>query len=84
MLNPNFGRYVKIPSSRGRGAESGIVFSRRPPRRLPGPYRVWVHNPALVHAVAPLGNHFTPGKSALSEREREITVLVICSKWGSA
>jgi hypothetical protein len=24
--------------------------------RLPGPYRVWVHNPALVHAVAPLGN----------------------------
>jgi len=35
-----------------------------------------VHNSALVHAVAPLGNHFTPGQSVLSEREREIAVLV--------
>jgi len=55
-----------------------------PRGRLPGPYRVWVHNPKLVHAIAPLGSHFTPGQSALTEREREITVLIICSKWGSA
>jgi 4-carboxymuconolactone decarboxylase len=51
--------------------------------RLPGPYRVWVHNPRLVHSIAPLGDHFTPGQSALTEREREIAVLVICSTWGS-
>ncbi len=44
---------------------------------------MWVHNPKLVHAIAPLGDHFTPGQSALSEREREIAVLVICSQWGS-
>src|SRR4051794_31644048 len=50
---------------------------------LPGPYRVWVHNPALVHAVAPVGEHFTPGQSTLSEREREIAVLVICGTWCS-
>ena len=32
----------------------------------------------------PLGQHFTPGKSSLSEREREIAVVVITSKWHSA
>src|SRR5262249_44334190 len=43
-----------------------------PRGRLPGPYKIWVHNPKLLHAAAPLGQHFTPGESALSEREREI------------
>lgn len=52
--------------------------------RLPGPYKVWVHNPKLLHAAAPLGQHFTPGQSSLSEREREIAVLVITSQWRSA
>jgi 4-carboxymuconolactone decarboxylase len=45
---------------------------------------VWVNNPKLVHAAAPLGQHFTPGQSSLSEREREIAVLVITSHWHSA
>jgi len=43
-----------------------------------------VHNPRLVHAAAPLGQHFTPGQSSVSEREREIAVLVITSRWRSA
>ena len=43
-----------------------------------------MHNPRLVHAAAPLGQHFTPGQSSVSEREREIAVLVIISKWHSA
>jgi 4-carboxymuconolactone decarboxylase len=43
---------------------------------------VWVHNPKLVHAAAPIGQHFTPGQSSLSERE--IAVLVITSRWHSA
>ncbi len=51
---------------------------------MPGPYKVWVHNPKLLRAAAPLGQHFTPGESALSEREREIAVLVITSRWHSA
>ena len=42
-----------------------------------------MHNPKLVHAAAPLGQHFTPGQSSLSEREREIAVLVITSAWRS-
>ena len=45
---------------------------------------MWVHNPKLIHAAGPLGQHFTPGQSSLSEREREIAVLVITSRWHSA
>jgi 4-carboxymuconolactone decarboxylase len=55
-----------------------------PRGRLPGPYKVWVHNPKLLRAAAPLGQHFTPNESSLSEREREIAVVVITSRWHSA
>jgi 4-carboxymuconolactone decarboxylase len=55
-----------------------------PRGRLPGPYKIWVHNPRLLQAAAPLGQHFTPGQSSLTEREREIAVLVITSRWHSA
>jgi 4-carboxymuconolactone decarboxylase len=43
-----------------------------------------VHNPKLVKASAPLGAHFHPGGYSLSEREREIAVIIINSKWHSA
>jgi 4-carboxymuconolactone decarboxylase len=38
----------------------------------------------LALAASPLGAHFTPGTSSLSEREREIAVLVITAAWRSA
>src|SRR5262245_30065148 len=81
-----FGRYTEIPVDKMSPAQrDGYRFLVDGPRgRLPGPYKVWVHNPKLVHAAAPLGQHFTPGQSALSEREREIAVLVITSQWHSA
>jgi len=83
---PTFGRYAELPVDRMTPAQrEGYRFLVEGPRgRLPGPYKVWVHNPKLVHAAAPLGQHFTPGQSALSEREREIAVLVINSAWHSA
>lgn len=55
-----------------------------PRGRLPGPYKVWAHNPKPLHAAAPLGEHFTPDQSSLTERERAIAVLVITSRWHSA
>jgi 4-carboxymuconolactone decarboxylase len=83
---PTFGRYAEIPFDRMTPEQQeGYRFLVDGPRgRLPGPYKVWVHNPKLVHAAAPLGQHFMPGQSSLSEREREIAVLVITSKWHSA
>jgi 4-carboxymuconolactone decarboxylase len=83
---PTFGRYAEIPVDRMTPAQrEGYRFLVEGPRgRLPGPYKVWVHNPKLLHAAAALGQHFTPGESALSEREREIAVLVTTSHWHSA
>ena len=80
---PTFGRYAEIPFDRMTPAQQeGYRFLVDGPRgRLPGPYKVWVHNPKLVHAAEPLGQHFTPGASSLTEREREIAVVVITSKW---
>ena len=83
---PTFGRYAEIPFDRMTPEQQeGYSFLVDGPRgRLPGPYKIWVHNPKLVHAAAPLGQHFTPGASSLTEREREIAVVVITSKWHSA
>ena len=83
---PTFGRYAEIPVDQMTpGQREGYRFLVDGPRgRLPGPYKVWVHNPKLVHAAAPLGEHFTPGQSSLTEREREIAVIVITSAWRSA
>ena len=82
---PTFGRYAEIPFDRMTPAQQeGYRFLVDGPRgRLPGPYKVWVHNPKLVHAADPLGRHFTPGAYSLTEREREIAVLVINSRWRS-
>jgi 4-carboxymuconolactone decarboxylase len=82
---PTFGRYAEIPVEKMTPAQrEGYRFLMDGPRgRLPGPYKIWVHNPKLVHAAAPLGTHFTPGQSTLSEREREIAVVVITHKWNS-
>jgi len=83
---PTFGRYAELPVDRmtAEQQEAYRFLVEGPRGRLPGPYKVWVHNPRLVHAAAPLGQHFTPGQSALTEREREIAVVVITSRLSSA
>jgi len=43
-----------------------------------------VHNPKLARAIGPLGGHFHPGQYSLTEREREIAVIITNSKWHSA
>ncbi len=80
-----FGRYEELPvdkmSDEQRAGYTDVSQSRG---GLPGPYKVWVHNPKLLRAASPLGQHFTPGTSSLTEREREIAVIVITNKWRSA
>src|SRR5437899_9783056 len=63
---PTFGRYAEIPVDRMtpdqmKGYRSMIDGPRG---RLPGPYKVWVHNPKLLQAAAPLGEHFTPDRKS--------------------
>lgn len=82
---PTFGRYAELPLERMTEEQrDGYRYLVDGPRgRLPGPYKVWIHNPKLVRAADPLGRHFTPGAYSLSEREREIAVLVITSHLNS-
>jgi len=63
-----------------QAAYRGLIETRG---RLPGPNKIYVHNPKLAKVMGPLGAHFRTGYS-LSEREREIAVCIINSKWHSA
>src|SRR5438046_10038348 len=80
---PTFGRYAEIPydqmTPEQQDAYRSLIETRG---RLPGPNKIWVHNPKLAKVMGPLGAHFRTGYS-LSEREREIAVDIINSKWHS-
>ena len=82
---PTFGRYAEIPYDQMTPEQQeGYRFLVETRGRLPGPTKIWVHSPPLAKAAAPLGQHFHPGHYSLSEREREIAVCIINSKWHSA
>jgi 4-carboxymuconolactone decarboxylase len=82
---PNYGRYTEIPYDRMTPEQQEGYRSLIETRgQLGGPSRIWVHNPKLAKATGPLGAHFHPGGYSLSEREREIAVCIINSKWHSA
>ena len=82
---PTFGRYAEIPyDEMTPEQQEGYRFLVETRGAAGGPSKIWVHNPKLVKASAPLGAHFHPGGYSLSEREREIAVIVINSKWHSA
>ncbi len=82
---PTFGRYAEIPYDQMTPAQQAAHdHLMRTRGALPGPTKIWVHNPALAQAAAPLGAHFHPGHYSLTEREREIAVCIINSKWHAA
>ena len=37
---------------------------------LPGPSKIWIHNPKLAKVAGPFGGHFHAGHYSLTERER--------------
>ena len=78
---PTFGRYAEIPYDRMTPEQQEGYRSLIETRgRLPGPTKIWVHNPKLAKAAGPLGAYFRTGYS-LSEREREIAVVIFTSRW---
>lgn len=82
---PTFGRYAEIPydqmTPEQKAGYDSMIESRG---RLPGPTKIWVHNPKLAKVAGPFGAHFQPGNYSLTEREREIAVCVITSRWRAA
>ena len=81
---PTFGRYAEIPYDQMTPEQQETYRSLIETRgRLPGPNKIYVHNPKLAKVMGPLGAYFRTGYS-LTEREREIAVCVITSKWHAA
>ena len=82
---PTFGRYAEIPYDKMTPEQQEGYRSLIETRgaRLPGPNKIYVENPRLAKVIGPFGAHFRKGYS-LSEREREIAVCIINSKWHSA
>ena len=80
---PTFGRYAEIPydemTAEQQEGYRSLIEARG---RLPGPNKIYVHNPKLAKVIGPLGAHFRKGYS-LSERELEIAVCIVNSKWHS-
>ena len=81
---PTFGRYAEIPYEQMIAEQQeGYRFVKELRGQVGGPSKIWVHNPKLAKAAAPLGGDFHPGHYSLSEREREIAVCIVNSKWHS-
>ena len=80
---PTFGRYAEIPYDQMTPEQQeGYRWLIETRGALGGPNKIWVHNPKLAKVMGPLGAYFRTGYS-LSEREREIAVIIINSKWHS-
>lgn len=81
---PTFGRYAEIPYDKMTPEQqegfNALMESRG---RLPGPAKIYVHNPKLAKVMGPFGAHFR-GPYSLSEREREIAVCVVNAKFHTA
>jgi 4-carboxymuconolactone decarboxylase len=81
---PTFGRYTEIPYDRMTPEQQEAYKLLMETRgRLPGPNKIYIHNPKLAKVMGPLGAYFRSGYS-LSEREREIAVCIINSKFHAA
>src|SRR6202035_5405666 len=78
---PTFSRYDEIPNDEMTPEQQegyrSLIETRGP---LSVPHKIWVHNPKLARAIGPLGGHFHPGQYSLTEREREIAVIITNSK----
>src|SRR5258707_2929678 len=82
------GRFAEIPSDQVTPEEqeaSRLLIDAEglePGAALPSaPLKIWISNPKLSRAVASLIFHFRPSHHSLSQRERELAVCIITSKW---
>src|SRR5258708_3096107 len=86
-LQPTFGRYAEIPYDQMTPEQQEGYhellrsIGGEPGTQLAGPLKIWVNNPKLATAMGPITQHFSPPNDSLSEREHELAVSIINSKW---
>src|SRR5262249_17059011 len=77
---PTFGRYAEIPYEQMTPEQQEGYRSLIETRgRLPGPNKIYVHNPKLAKVMGPLGAHFRTGYS-LSHPQPQLAVSIMTSK----
>jgi 4-carboxymuconolactone decarboxylase len=82
---PSFGRYAEIPYERMTPDQRDGCHSLTNERgQLPGPWKIWVENPNLPKVAGPLAKYFVSDRFSLSDREREIVICIVNSKWHAA
>ena len=88
QAQPAVGRFAEIPYDQMTPEQQEACRSfidaegLEPGATLPSaPVKIWVNNPKLSKAVAPLIWYFHPSHNSLSLRERELAVCIITSKW---
>ena len=88
QAQPTVGRFAEIPSNQYTPEQQEAYRTAidaeglKPGAALPSaPLKIWMSNPKLVKAVAPLIWYFHPGHFSLSPRERELVVCILTSKW---
>ena len=88
QAQPTVGRFAEIPQDHWTPEQQEAYRSfidaegLQPGAALPSaPLKIWISNPKLSQAVASLISHFRPSHHSLSQRERELAVCIISSKW---
>jgi len=88
QAQPTVGRFAEIPYDQMTPEQQeacGLLIEAEglePGAALPSaPLKIWIRNPKLSKAVASLIGHFRPSHHSLSQRERELAVCIIASKW---
>jgi 4-carboxymuconolactone decarboxylase len=85
---PTVGRFAEIPydqfTPEQQEAYRSLIDAEglEPGAALPSaPLKIWISNPKLSKAVASLIWYLHPSHNSLSQRERELAVCILTSKW---
>jgi 4-carboxymuconolactone decarboxylase len=88
QAQPTVGRFAEIPSDQytpeQQEAYRTLIEAEglKPGAALPSaPLKIWMSNPKVSKALAPLIWYLHPGHFSLSPRERELAVCILASKW---
>src|SRR6266853_5230397 len=88
QAQPTVGRFAEIPYDQFTPEQQEACRSLidaeglEPGAALPSaPLKIWISNPKLSKAVASLIWYLHPSNNSLSQRERELAVCIIASKW---
>src|SRR5713101_3114673 len=88
QAQPTVGRFAEIPSDHytpeQQEAYRSLIDAEglKPGAALPSaPLKIWMSNPKVSKALAPLISHLRFPHNSLSLRERELAVCILTSKW---